>query len=148
MMRLADRFVVLDHGRVLATGLPAAARLRLVELPFRSIVSTSYSDLLTRAFTRDGVARLIGLPPEKVRAIWVMGPGSYGRNDAGDAALDAAYLSKVTGRPVRVQGMRHDGIAWANVPDASETASTASLTVALLPMERVHCTLSHRPESS
>jgi branched-chain amino acid transport system permease protein len=24
MMRLADRFVVLDHGRVLATGLPRA----------------------------------------------------------------------------------------------------------------------------
>jgi CO/xanthine dehydrogenase Mo-binding subunit len=41
-----------------------------------------------------------------------MGPGSYGRNDAGDAALDAAYLSKLTGRPVRVQGMRHDGTAW------------------------------------
>src|SRR5207248_700828 len=38
--------------------------------------------------------------------------GSYGRNDAGDAALDAALLSKLTGRPVRVQGMRSDGIAW------------------------------------
>jgi nicotinate dehydrogenase subunit B len=63
-------------------------------------------------FTRDGVARLVGLPPEKVRGIWVMGPGSYGRNDAGDAALDAAYLSKLTGRPVRVQGMRQDGTAW------------------------------------
>src|SRR2546421_11492419 len=63
-------------------------------------------------FVQTGVARLLGVPPEKVRAIWVMGPGSYGRNDAGDAALDAAYLSKVTGRPVRVQGMRHDGIAW------------------------------------
>src|SRR5262249_35591844 len=63
-------------------------------------------------FTRDGVARLVGLPPEKVRGIWVMGPGSYGRNDAGDAAMDAAYLSKLTGRPVRVQGMRSDGTAW------------------------------------
>ena len=63
-------------------------------------------------FTRDGVARLLGLPPEKVRGIWVMGPGSYGRNDAGDVALDAAYLSKQTGHPVRVQGMRHDGTAW------------------------------------
>jgi nicotinate dehydrogenase subunit B len=62
--------------------------------------------------TRDGVAKLVGLPPEKVRGIWVMGPGSYGRNDAGDAALDAAYLSKLTGRPVRVQGMRVDGTAW------------------------------------
>src|SRR6266850_2249951 len=63
-------------------------------------------------FVRDGVARLLALPPEKVRAIWVTGPGSYGRNDAGDAALDAAYLSKVTGKPVRVQGMRADGTAW------------------------------------
>src|SRR5262245_18647790 len=63
-------------------------------------------------FTRDGVARLLGLPPEKVRGIWVMGPGSYGRNDAGDAALDAAYLSRLTGRPVRVQGDRAAGTAW------------------------------------
>jgi len=62
--------------------------------------------------TRDGVAKLLGLPPHKVRAIWVMGPGSYGRNDAGDAALDAAYVSKLTGRPVRLQGMRSDGTAW------------------------------------
>jgi CO/xanthine dehydrogenase Mo-binding subunit len=63
-------------------------------------------------FTQLGVARLLGLPPDKVHVIWVYGPGSYGRNDAGDAALDAAMLSKLTGRPVRVQGMRNDGIAW------------------------------------
>ena len=63
-------------------------------------------------FTQLGVARLLGLPPEKVHVIWVYGPGSYGRNDAGDAALDAAMLSKLAGRPVRVQGMRNDGIAW------------------------------------
>jgi CO/xanthine dehydrogenase Mo-binding subunit len=62
--------------------------------------------------TRDGVAKLLGLPPDKVRGVWVMGPGSYGRNDAGDAAMDAAYLSKLTGRPVRLQGMRSDGTAW------------------------------------
>jgi nicotinate dehydrogenase subunit B len=62
--------------------------------------------------TRDGVAKLLGLPPEKVRGVWVMGPGSYGRNDAGDAAMDAAYLSKLVGRPVRVQGMRSDGTGW------------------------------------
>jgi CO/xanthine dehydrogenase Mo-binding subunit len=40
-----------------------------------------------------GVARLLDMPAEKVRSIWVPGPGSYGRNDAGDAALDAAMLS-------------------------------------------------------
>src|SRR6266516_4296 len=53
-------------------------------------------------FVQTGVARLLGVPPEKVRAIWVPGPGSYGRNDAGDAALDAALLSKLTGRPASV----------------------------------------------
>ena len=63
-------------------------------------------------FVRDGVGRLLGMAPEKVRAIWVAGPGSYGRNDAGDAALDAAFLSKAAGKPVRVQGMRADGTAW------------------------------------
>ena len=63
-------------------------------------------------FVRDGVARLLGMPDDKVRAIWVAGPGSYGRNDAGDAAMDAAFLARVTGKPVRVQGMRVDGTAW------------------------------------
>jgi len=63
-------------------------------------------------YGRNGVAKLVGLPPESVRAIWTPGPGSYGRNDAGDAALDAALLSKLTGRPVRLQYMRHDGTGW------------------------------------
>lgn len=63
-------------------------------------------------FARDGVAAMLGLPQDKVHGIWVYGPGSYGRNDGGDAAIDAALLSKLTGKPVRVQGMRADGTAW------------------------------------
>jgi nicotinate dehydrogenase subunit B len=63
-------------------------------------------------YVRDGVAALLELPPEKVHGIWLRGPGSYGRNDGGDAALDAAYLSKAVGKAVRVQGMRADGTAW------------------------------------
>src|SRR3954462_2145950 len=63
-------------------------------------------------FVRDGVARLLGMPEDKVRAIWIAGPGSYGRNDAGDAAMDAAFIARATGKPVRVQGMRADGTAW------------------------------------
>jgi nicotinate dehydrogenase subunit B len=63
-------------------------------------------------FARDGVARALGFPPEKVHGIWVPGPGSYGRNDAGDAGIDAALLSKAVGRPVRVQGMRYEGHGW------------------------------------
>lgn len=62
--------------------------------------------------TREGVSKLLDLPIDKVRGIWVPGPGSYGRNDAGDAAMDAALLSRAIGKPVRVQGMRHEGHGW------------------------------------
>jgi CO/xanthine dehydrogenase Mo-binding subunit len=63
-------------------------------------------------FVRDGIARTLNMPPEKVRAIWVVGPGSYGRSDADDAAMDAAVLARATGRPVRVQYSRTEGTAW------------------------------------
>ncbi|MEQ8935921.1 MAG: molybdopterin-dependent oxidoreductase, partial [Amphiplicatus sp.] len=33
------------------------------------------------------VAKYLGLKKDQVRAIWTMGPGSYGRNDAGDAVM-------------------------------------------------------------
>ena len=34
----------------------------------------------------EGVAAVTGLKAEDVHVVWVPGPGSYGRNDAGDAA--------------------------------------------------------------
>lgn len=63
-------------------------------------------------FTRDGVAAILGVPAGTVHAIWIQGPGSYGRNDAGDVAMDAALLSKAVGKPVRLQYMRDQGTAW------------------------------------
>jgi nicotinate dehydrogenase subunit B len=78
-------------------------------------------------YARDGVAKLLDVPVDKVRAIWVQGPGSYGRNDAGDAILDAAMISKMTGRPVRVQGMRHDATAWDPKAPASIHRARAAL---------------------
>jgi nicotinate dehydrogenase subunit B len=59
-----------------------------------------------------GIADLLGLAQDQVRTIYVQGAGSYGRNDADDVALEAAWLSKQVGRPVRLQWMRHEGIAW------------------------------------
>ena len=74
-----------------------------------------------------GIADLLELPPEKVRAIWMFGTGSYARNDQGDAVGDAALLSKHLGRPVRVQYMRHEGLAWDPKGPAIITLSRAGL---------------------
>jgi CO/xanthine dehydrogenase Mo-binding subunit len=63
-------------------------------------------------FVRIGVALQLGIPVEKVHAIWVPGPGSYGRNDADDVAGDAAVLAKAVGKPVRLQYSREEGTAW------------------------------------
>jgi CO/xanthine dehydrogenase Mo-binding subunit len=71
-----------------------------------------FSDTQKSHNTRDGIAKILGLPPENVRVIWKPGPGSYGRSDADEAAFEAAVLSQEIGRPVRVQWMRDEGHGW------------------------------------
>lgn len=63
-------------------------------------------------FVQIGVSLQLGIPLDRVRAIWVPGPGSYGRNDADDVAGDAAVLAKAVGKPVRLQYSRNEGTAW------------------------------------
>ncbi len=81
-------------------------------------------------FAARGVARILGLKPEQVRAIWVRGAGSYGRNDAGDAAMDAAVMSQGLGAPVRVQYMRAEGTGWDPKGPASIHRARAGLDAA------------------
>jgi nicotinate dehydrogenase subunit B len=76
------------------------------------------------------IAELLGLPRDKVRAIWMFGTGSYGRNDQGDATADAAVLSHHLGRPVRVQYMRHEGLAWDPKGTAAVNRGRAGLDAA------------------
>ncbi len=78
-------------------------------------------------FTRDGVANILGVPPAKVRAIWMLGPGSYGRNDAGDVAMDAALLARAVGRPVRLQYMRDQATGWDPKAPASIHRARAAI---------------------
>jgi CO/xanthine dehydrogenase Mo-binding subunit len=78
-------------------------------------------------YTQQGVAGILGVPVETVHAIWVQGPGSYGRNDAGDAAIDAALLSQAVGRPVRLQNMRADAHGWDPKGPASVHRARAGL---------------------
>jgi nicotinate dehydrogenase subunit B len=78
-------------------------------------------------FTRDGVAAILGVPSDKVRGIWILGPGSYGRNDAGDCAMDAALLAKAVGRPVRLQYMRDQATRWDPKAPASIHRARAAI---------------------
>jgi len=61
---------------------------------------------------RKTVAELLGRPASEVRVIWLPGPGSYGMNEADDAAVDAVIVAQAVGRPVRLQYARSDATAW------------------------------------
>ena len=78
-------------------------------------------------FAAQGVAGCLGIPVDKVHAIWVTGAGSYGRNDAGDVTMDAAVMSQLVGKPVRVQYMRYEGHGWDPKAPASVHRGRAAL---------------------
>jgi CO/xanthine dehydrogenase Mo-binding subunit len=61
---------------------------------------------------RPTFARILGLPNDAVRLVYLDGAGCYGMNGHDDAAADAALLSQATGKPVRVQWMRADEHGW------------------------------------
>jgi CO/xanthine dehydrogenase Mo-binding subunit len=61
---------------------------------------------------QQAIAQILGLPQSAVRVIYTEGAGCYGHNGADDAAADAALMSQLVGRPVRVQWMRWDEHAW------------------------------------
>jgi nicotinate dehydrogenase subunit B len=61
---------------------------------------------------QQGLAEMLGLAVNRVRVIWVEAAGSYGRAGDEDVAADAALLSQVVGKPVRVQWSRADMTAW------------------------------------
>jgi CO/xanthine dehydrogenase Mo-binding subunit len=64
--------------------------------------------------TRNTAAMLLDLRPENVRVIFAMGSGCYGLNGADTVSYDAALMSQVVERPVRVQLSRKDEMAWEN----------------------------------
>lgn len=74
----------------------------------RGGTATVWSGTQSPRSDRDDIADMLRLPRDKVRLIWVEAAGSYGRLATDDAAADAALLSKLTGRPVRVQWTRQD----------------------------------------
>jgi nicotinate dehydrogenase subunit B len=55
---------------------------------------------------REEIARVLGFEEAKVRVLPQMPSGTYGRNSSGDAAIEAAILSKHAKRPVLLQWTR------------------------------------------
>jgi nicotinate dehydrogenase subunit B len=64
--------------------------------------------------TRGTLARILGLPVDKVRVQYYEGSGTYGHSCYDDVAQAATLLSQLAGKPVRLQFMRWDEHGWDN----------------------------------
>jgi nicotinate dehydrogenase subunit B len=100
--------------------------------------------------TRSIVAKLLNLPPERVRVIYVRGSGCYGLNGADAVSFDAAMLSQAAGRPVRLQFSRQDEMMWENLGAACVVEHRAALGVdgriAVWDRENWVASLGNRPD--
>ena len=73
---------------------------------------TIYSNDMKAYGLRDGVAQFLKMPRDRVRVVWMQGSQGYGRTAADDAGVEAAFIAKEIGRPVRMQWMRHEETGW------------------------------------
>jgi len=66
---------------------------------------------------RARIANTLGTPLEKVVVRWLEHSGQYGRTTFGGdgAEADAAILSQIIGKPVRVQWTLQEDLAWSSV---------------------------------
>jgi nicotinate dehydrogenase subunit B len=78
--------------------------------------------------TRDVTAKLLGLPPDSVRVIYMRASGCYGLNGADAVSFEAAVLSQSTGAPVRLQFTRQDEMMWENLGNACVIEHRAGLS--------------------
>jgi len=78
--------------------------------------------------TRSIIAKLLNMPLDKIRVIFVRGSGCYGLNGADAVSFDAAILSQAVGKPVRLQFSRQDEMMWENLGAACVVEHRARLT--------------------
>jgi nicotinate dehydrogenase subunit B len=64
--------------------------------------------------TRATLARILEMPVDKVRVQYYEGSGTYGHSCYDDVAQAASLLSRLAGKPVRLQFMRWDEHGWDN----------------------------------
>ncbi len=95
------------------------------------------------------MAKLLGMPLESVRVIYVRGSGCYGLNGADAVSFDAAVLSQAAGRPVRLQFSRQDEMMWENFGAACVIEHRAALgsdgRIAIWDRENWVASLGNRP---
>ena len=61
---------------------------------------------------RRDMAKLLGIPKDRIELIWHESAGAYGRSGLEHVVADAALMSQAVGKPVRVQWMRWDENGW------------------------------------
>jgi len=78
---------------------------------------------------RARIAYVLSIPTEKVVVRWMEHSGQYGRTTFGGdgAEADAAILSELTRKPVRVQWTLPDDLAWSSVSPAWVSDFSAAL---------------------
>src|SRR5262249_3921123 len=64
--------------------------------------------------TRTSLARVLGMPAERIQVQYREGASNYGHGCQDDVAQAAAIMSQIVGKPVRLQFMRWDEHGWDN----------------------------------
>jgi nicotinate dehydrogenase subunit B len=90
-------------------------------------VATVWSSTQAIYPLRSMLATALSLPQQNIHCIYVEGSGCYGQNKADDVALDAAVISQIVGKPVRVAYMRADEHAWENYGQAYTITITGAV---------------------
>jgi CO/xanthine dehydrogenase Mo-binding subunit len=95
------------------------------------------------------LAKILDLPLDSVRVIFVRGSGCYGLNGADAVTFDAAVLSQAVARPVRLQFSREDEMKWENLGAACVIEQRAALgadgRIAVWDRENWVASLGNRP---
>jgi nicotinate dehydrogenase subunit B len=89
--------------------------------------ATVWSSTQSAYPTRSVIAKLLDMPADSVRLIYVRGSGCYGLNGADAVSFDAALLSQAVGKPVRLQFSRQDEMMWENFGSACVIEHRAAL---------------------
>ena len=92
----------------------------------RANTATVWSSTQSIYALRSMLATALNMPQQNIHCVYVEGSGCYGQNKADDVSLDAAVISQIVGKPVRVAYMRSDEHAWENYGQAYTVKITAA----------------------